>query len=252
MFSEEYKRLEHRFQEQVECDRQKYNLGTGYLPNFTPSGPVDYILVAMEPSTGVAGGHEGQVSEPPLNFSWSVEDFILHYCAREYLCHRRETYHITDLSKGSMPVEDAKRHRQERYERWYPLLRNELALLQKPGKTRLIAVGKVVVDFLKKKDLCKEVERVLHYSSAAASHRDKAIQPWVKGFEEFRRGFDGAAFRESVPKVLAGSPLAPYADLRPVGGRRFSLTKSRMKLIFYYKNRFRCLRDADDTVLRDL
>ena len=74
----------------------------------------------------------------------------------------------------------------------------------------------------------------------------------VEGFEEFRRGFDEAAFRESVPKVLAGSPLAPYADLRPVGGRCFSLTKSRMKLMFYYKNRFAELRDDNHIVLSDL
>ena len=59
MFSEKYARLEQGFQEQVECDRRKYGPGVKYLPNFTPSGPVDYILIAMEPSTGVAGGHGG-------------------------------------------------------------------------------------------------------------------------------------------------------------------------------------------------
>ena len=252
MFSDEYKGLEDRFRGQVECDRRKYEPEVKYLPNFPPSGPVDYILVAMEPSTGGSGRHEGPDPEPPLNFSWSVEDFILHYCAREYLCHRGETYHITDLAKGSMPVEDAKHHRQERYERWYPLLRNELALLQKPGKTRLIAVGKVVDDFLNKKDLCKQVERVLHYSSAAASHRDKAIQPWVKGFKGFCRRFDKDAFRESVRSVLADSPLAPYAHLRPKGGGGHRLTDSRMKLMYHYKNRFRELRDAGNIVLRDL
>ena len=222
------------------------------MPNFTPSGPVDYILIAMEPSTGVAGGHEGQASEPPLNFSWSVEDFILHYCVREYLCSGGETYHLTDLSKGSMTVRDAERHRRERYQKWYPLLQEELALLQKHGKTRLIAVGKVMGNFLSNSGLCERVEWVLHYSGVAAGHRKKAIQPWVEGFEEFRRGFDEAAFRESVPKVLAGSPLAPYADLRPAGGRSFSLTKSRMKLMFYYKNRFGGMRDDSNIVLRDL
>ena len=64
MFSEEYKRLEQRFQDQVECDRQKYDPGIRYLPNFTPSGPVDYILIAMEPSTGGSGRHEGPDPEP--------------------------------------------------------------------------------------------------------------------------------------------------------------------------------------------
>ena len=249
MFSEEYKGLEDRFWDQVECDHIKYEPGGGYLPNFTPSGPVDYILVAMEPSTGGSGRCEGPVPEPPLNFSWSVEDFILQYCAREYLCRRGETYHITDLAKGVMTVRDAGRHRQKRYERWYPLLRQELAQLHKPGKTRLIAVGKVVGDFLSGRDLC---ERVLHYGRAAAAHRKRAIQPWVEGFEEFRRGGDQDAFRESVPKILSGSPLASYEDLRPEGGGPFTLTKSRMKLMYYYKNRFGELRDDSNVVLRDL
>ena len=252
MFPEKYARLEHRFRDQAECDRIKYEPGGGYLPNFTPSGPVDYILVAMEPPTGGSGRREGPAPEPPLKFYWSVEDFILQYCAREYLCRPGETYHITDLAKGVMTVRDAGRHRQKRYERWYPLLRQELALLHRPGKTRLIAVGKVVGDFLSGRDLCERVERVLHYSGVAAGHRKKAIQPWVEGFEEFRRRFDEDAFRESVPKVLVGSPLAGHAHLRPEGGGQFILTESRMKLMFYYKNRFAELRDDNHIVLSDL
>ena len=100
MFSERYARLERRFQEQVESDRRDLKLGVGCVPNFTPSGPADYVLVAMEPSTGVPGGHDGQVSEPPLNFSWSVEDFILHYCVRHYLRRSGESYHLTGPGEG--------------------------------------------------------------------------------------------------------------------------------------------------------
>ena len=114
-------------------------------------------------------------------------------------------------------------------------------------------------DFLSGRGLCKRVERVLHYGRVAAGHRKRAIQPWVEGFEEFRRGFEEFrrgfnedAFGESVPKVLAGSTLASFAHRRPEGGGDFSLTKSRMKLMFYYKNRFGELRDDSDIVLRDL
>ena len=252
MFSDRYARLERRFKDQVERDRQHYGLEGGYLPNFTPTGPVDYVLVAIEPSTGVSGGHAGSVAEPPLNFSWSVEDFILHYCVRHYLCRGGESYHLTDLAKGVMTVSDAGNRCRERYERWYPLLRKELALLRRPGRTRLIAVGKVVGDFLMGKDLCERVERVLHYSRTAAAHRNRAIKPWAEDFAEFRREFDERAFRASVPDVLAGSPLAPHAARRPEGDGRCSLTESRMKLIFYYKNRFRELRDASHIVLQNL
>jgi hypothetical protein len=252
MFSERYARLERRFQEQVESDHKDLTSGGGYVPNFTPSGSVDYVLGAMEPSTGVPGGHDGQVPEPPLNFSWSVEDFILHYCVRHYLCRSGESYHLTDLAKGGMTVRDAEHRRRERYERWYPLLQEELALLNKPGRTHLIAVGRVVGNFLSDKGLSDQVERVLQYSRAAAAHRNRAVQQWAEDFAEFRCGFDEEAFRASVPEVLADSPLAPYAACRPEGGRPFCVTESRMKLMFYYKNRFGELRNASRIVLRNL
>ena len=223
-----------------------------YLPSFAPLGPVDYVLVAMEPSTGVSGGHDGGDSGPALNFSWSVEDFILHYCVRRYLCRSGESYQLTDLSKGSTTVKDAGLRRRARYERWYPLLRDELALLNKPGKTRLIAIGRVVEDFLSRKGLCEQVERVLHYGRAGAAHRVKEIQPWAGDFAEFLRRFDEQAFQSSVPEVLAGTPLSPWSDFRPEGGRPYRLTESRMKLMFYYKNRFSELRDASHIVLRGL
>ena len=177
MFPEKYARLEQGFQDQVECDRRKYEPGGGYLPNFTPSGPVDYILVAMEPSTGVHGGHEGQAPESSLNFSWSVEDFILHYCAREYLCRRGETITLRISPRAACPSRMQNATDKRGMKGGIPCCGGSLPLLQTTEKTRLIAVGKVVEDFLKKKGLCKQVERVLHYSPAAASHRDKAIQP---------------------------------------------------------------------------
>ena len=99
------------------------------------------------------------------NFSWSVEDFILHYCLREYLCQDGETYHLTDLAKGGMTIRLAGEQRQARYDRWYPLIEKELRLLTKQGGTRLIAIGNVVADFLRKKPLCERVEKVLHYTA---------------------------------------------------------------------------------------
>ena len=154
----------------------------------------------------------------PLNFSWSVEDFILHYCVRHYLCRSGESYHLTDLAKGGMTVRDAEHRRRERYERWYPLLQEELALLNKPGRTHLIAVGRVVGNFLSDKGLSDQVERVLQYSRAAAAHRNRAVQQWAEDFAEFRCGFDEEAFRASVPGGPCRQPVGSLRSLQ-AGGR---------------------------------
>ena len=166
-FSEKYAALEREFQQQVENDNKELRIKSSYLPNLKPTGSVDYVLIAMEPSTGVPGKGGNNPSLIPRNFSWSVEDFILHYCVRNYLCEDQETYHLTDLAKGSMTTRLANKQRRHRYERWYPLLKKELQLLAKPEVTRLIAIGKVVADFLNKKPLLS----VCGKSFALQSHR---------------------------------------------------------------------------------
>ena len=152
-FREKYAKLERDFRDQVESDNKELGIVSSYMPNFLPPGPVDYVLIAMEPSTGVPGKEIKGLPKIPRNFSWSVEDFILHYCVREYLCQDGDTYHLTDLAKGGMKTKLAAKQPQARYDRWYPLLKDELRLLNKPGRTRLIAIGKVVADFLEQVSL---------------------------------------------------------------------------------------------------
>ncbi len=48
-FSEKYAELEDTFRRLADED------GTIYLPNPSPSGPVDFIFIAMEPSTSGLG-----------------------------------------------------------------------------------------------------------------------------------------------------------------------------------------------------
>ena len=74
----------------------------------------------------------------------------------------------------------------------------------------------------------------------------------MKGFKGFCRKFDEDAFLGSVSKVLADSPLACYADRRPKGGGTFTLTDSRMKLMYHYKKRFGQLRNRSHIVLGNL
>ena len=250
-FSEKWAGLECKFREQVANDNRELCIKSSYVPNITPPGPVDYVLIAMEPSTGVSGREHRGTSQIARNFAWSVEDFILHYCVREYLCRDGETYHITDLAKGGMTTNSADVRRQHRYKRWYPLLQEELRLLNKPGKTRVIAIGNVVADFLKEKRLCDRVERILHYTRTAAAHRDRRIEPWRDDFPEFSQSVDvdKDAFEESIRDVLNDADMDSYIGHRPTG-RPYELTESRKKLMFLYKNRFRDLRDCSHIVLQ--
>jgi hypothetical protein len=249
-FNDNYALLERKFQEQVIADNTELGIESSYTPNFKPSGPVDFILIAMEPSTGVPSKGNGEASEEPLNFSWSVEDFILHYCIRNYLCSTGETYHLTDLAKGGMTTKLAAKQRNERYDRWYPLLEEELRLLAKPGKTRLIAIGNVVGDFLREKRLCPDVQCILHYTRRASGHRRKKIEPWVNSFPGYRDAVSKEDFDRSIAQVFKDANLESYIPRRPEGGKPYTLTESRKMLMFYYMNRFGQLKDDPKILLR--
>jgi hypothetical protein len=73
--------------------------GDVYLPNFTPAGPVDAVLIGMEPSLGrwarTAAEAAPKIAAGFRNFMWSPEDFILHYAVRRSLCSAGGTYHVT-------------------------------------------------------------------------------------------------------------------------------------------------------------
>ena len=51
-FEEACRELEKEFVERVKHDNQRWTLESIFLPNVTPQGPVDYVLVGMEPSLG--------------------------------------------------------------------------------------------------------------------------------------------------------------------------------------------------------
>ena len=252
-FEQQYARLEDKFKRQVDWDNHELKIDSSYVHNFVPPRPVDFVLVAMEPSTGVPGKDRPNPCQIARNFSWSVEDFILHYCIRTYLCRNDESYHLTDLAKGGMKVKLADEKRQKRYERWYPLLEEEIRLLTKSkseGTARIIAIGNVVADFLRNKDLCEHVEKVLHYARTAAPHLPKKIQPRYDEFPEFSKSVDKDAFDEMIKKVLCDGDMDSYIGYRPEGGKPYTLTESRKMLMFYYKNKFTELREDPRIVLK--
>ena len=49
-FEEAYRELEEEFQRRVDADYKEWEFESVYLPNSAPESPVDYVLVAMEPS----------------------------------------------------------------------------------------------------------------------------------------------------------------------------------------------------------
>ena len=94
--------------------------GDVFLPNPTPERPVEYVLICMEPSPGpwarTPDEGKSRVKEGFRNLLSSLEDFILHLCARRFPYSAVERYHITDLSKGAMLVDHAGLERVERYD----------------------------------------------------------------------------------------------------------------------------------------
>ncbi len=146
-FHAAYKDLEGRTKKLV------YDDGDIYVPNTEPVGPVDHVFICMEPSLGwfarSAEEARSKVDAGFRNFLFPTEDFILHFCIRRYLCESTQRYHITDFCKGAMLVERAGLARIQRYNRWYPLLSEEIDLVATSDAT-IVAVGKVVAQHLKR------------------------------------------------------------------------------------------------------
>jgi hypothetical protein len=142
----------------------------------------------MEPSLGwwargSADYARSRVATGFRNFLFSIEDFIVHFCARHYLCGPAERYHITDFSKGAMLVEHAGPARIERYDRWYPLLQEEIELCTSPG-AGIVAVGNAVSRHLVHRGF-RSFTQVIHYSGQAALARRAAIVGREDSFEAF-------------------------------------------------------------------
>lgn len=190
-FQLRYAALEGKFKAQIKednkCFERKGLQPSYYLPNNEPDGKVEFVLVGMEPSGSADKSDPSLCHEKPVcprNFSCSVEDFILHFCIRKYLCSDGQRYHITDIAKGGMPTSQARKTAGERWKQWCPLLCQELELVAKPG-TPVIAVGKGVGDFLKGKETPNFKGSLLHFSNNANIARTIAPQLLREQYKEF-------------------------------------------------------------------
>lgn len=215
--------------------------GDVYLPNPEPSRPVEYLLIGMEPSLGRwARSREeadAKVDAGFRNFVSSIEDFILHFCVGQYLCSGSESYHITDLSKGAMLVERAGVARRERYERWYGLLLEEVALVAAPDAA-VFAVGKEVAKHLTARPFSKPFTAVIHYSGLAGSARAAGIVGHESEFEEFRASVRLESILATAEGVLTTSLPPKFRDETLTRLERTELSDSRKQLAFNYKLAF--------------
>jgi hypothetical protein len=242
-FHTAYRELEERMKARAEED------GDVFLPNPEPLGPVDYVLICMEPSLGnwaPTADHAGsradhaksRVEAGFRNFLSSIEVSILHFCVRRYLCEPEQRYHITDLSKGAMLVNRAGLARIQRYRKWYPLLLEELDLCA-TASAGIVAVGKVVSQYLERPDFPRPFTPVIHYSSQAGRARRAGVVDHEDSFQAFRGSVSledvvaaakAALETAHVPSKIRDETLSPL--------EKSQLTTSRQQLIFIYKEAF--------------
>jgi len=232
-FHAAYRELEERMRALAESE------GDVFLPNPEPEGPVRYVLICMEPSLGrwarSADEAKSKVEAGFRNFLFSIEDFILHFCAGRYLCKPNERYHITDVSKGAMLVKQADLARAERYDRWYPSLLEEIDLVADPN-TGIVTLGKVVSKYLQKRGFQRPFISVIHYSGQAARARNTGVEGRENSFNAFRESVSLEDMLTTAEEVLRASRVpADICDEVLARLARSQLTTSRKKLIFNYK-----------------
>jgi hypothetical protein len=241
-FQAAYRDLEGRMKALAEGD------GDVFLPNPEPEGPVDYVFICMEPSLGHWARSpeeaKSKVDAGFRNFLFSTETSILHFCIRHYLCKPTQRYHITDFSKGAMHVKGAGRERTQRYDRWYPLLQEEINLVA-TSDAAIFAVGKVVSQNLERLRFQRPFTPIIHYSPLAAGARSAEIVRLRQedAFEAFRGSVsikDVAATAEAVFRE-SPMPIEMY-DKELSRLSKSHLSTSSQQLIFSYKLAFESIR----------
>jgi hypothetical protein len=250
-FQEKYLALTGKFKAQVEKDNRDFKWEgknrSEYLPNFEPNGPVDFVLVAMEPSTGVKA-KAGTISSP-RNFSWSVDDFIMHFCVQNYLCGDGQTYHVTDLAKGAMPTQQAKKTAKKRWPSWYKLLKKELELVTNPDAP-VIAIGRQVKTFLENQKMAESpVRSIPHYSRQARVARTVAPELWPEQHRKFSKSVGIDDVKNVARKVMSGKVFDESRE-GIVNNLGHDLAESDKELVFTYKCLFTVMRGGSLTNMK--
>lgn len=251
-FAQKYEELEKCLKKQVRRDRKRLRCDDiVYLPQFIrPNRPVDYIFIAMEPSltTKWAGKRpnrkdgEAAIKKGFRNYlPASLGGCFLHYCAKNYLCTRGQTYYITDMSKGAMPVDKAKHKRKERWEEWFPLLKKELELVAKQDAI-VFAMGREVERFLTKKreqgEFDYRLQYLLHPSNQAAGARQECIAGRKSEFNKFKQTMTKEKLEKFASKILSKDSTKWAKRRAKERLESKNLTDSWKMLMFCYKLTF--------------
>ncbi len=242
-FDQAYRELEEEFRQRVEEDNKRWRFESILLPNVEPAGPVDYVLIGMEPSLGgfAKGKGDARIAYAQSLIDEGFRNFcgvwILHHPVRNYLCPDGETYYVTDLAKGAMLTKEEGAGSEEKYDEWYPLLEKELGLVAKPD-AKIISIGNKVGQFLSKKGLYGHVGAIPHYSGRAARYFGKEITN-----EKRKSEYQGFA---AGIQTLSGYSCSPnHVWARDCKSDEATPTERQKKLMFDYKVRFERLREQE-------
>ena len=244
-FKDKYKDLEDKFKAQIYEDNETFLKDSAeksyYLPNIKPEGPVDFVLVAMEPSGFAETSDPSLRSEQPIcprNFSCSDEDFILHFCVQNYLCQGWQSYHVTDLAKGGLPTKLASKTARERWKGWYPLLCEELESVRKNDTpVPVIAIGKKVENFLKEQKTPNLAGSILHFSKSATKYRKKIPDSQPVRYSQFATALRWDDVVQNASDVIKGEEFDTWR-CGTLQRLKRGETESRKMLMFTYKVQF--------------
>ena len=218
-------KLDQTFKEQYDSLQSQWrqlakNHGHHYLQYLAPRGSVDFVLVGKMTSIGEKDAADTEpgcypaIDPPGFNLLISLGDLILNYGAHRHLCKPGETYYLTDLGKCAIPPGQAKGKRaDDEFNKWYPMLLEELKLVAKPNAT-VIPVGGATGNFLKRQsDFCYRLtEPVLHWSRAAIVAAKMASSLFPHEWKEFHQATNWEDLRTSTEEILTEAGLDQHMD----------------------------------------
>lgn len=230
----------------AEIHQAEPNALIAYLPNLMPASKVDYIVLAMEPSMAWAKSEaeaDQKVRAGYRNFMHSWEDFLLHFSLKHYL----PNYHITDVSKVAMTVDNAGKWRADLYPKWLELLKQEIKLVGH-STSQIIPLGNKVAEYLEGVELpCQIAPKMMHFSQTAARWRSKIPHQYPEEFDTFAATIskelllqsaqerfislfeiENQIFETAVPKALIRARIEALKEKEPD-------SLSRKYLLFTYK-----------------